>query len=180
MKGHLDEFREQMPDFQERYAGHETIVDNNTVTFFGDWEAAHEAWLFRQWLEEQGHQTTWGRNRHGNKDVKTVIVATGVDVPSWARVMLRGKSHVILASMGERVEVHRDDVEEGVDELRQELWRSLQSVSGVGKSTMEKIADEFETPMDGVGSFDEVDGVGSATAESLDSFVLRNTHEESN
>lgn len=167
----VDDFRDSLEDFQQDHTGHNFVVDDNTVTFFGDWEASHEAWLFKQFLDDQGYTTTWGKTRHGNKDSKSVVVAEDVDVPDWVRAKLSGREHVVVMAMDERVEVHRDELDEGVEELRKELWRAIQSVSGVGKSTVENIAAEYETPMDAMGEWESVSGVGSSTAESLESFM---------
>jgi hypothetical protein len=167
----VEDFRESLEDFQQDHTGHDFVVDENTVTFFGDWEASHEAWLFKQFLDDEGYTTTWGRTRHDNKDPKSVVVAEDVDVPDWVRAKLAGREEVVLMAMDERVQVHRDELDEGVEELKKELWRSIQSVSGVGKSTVEKIAEKFETPMDAMGEWESVDGVGSSTADSLESFM---------
>lgn len=167
----VEDFRDSLEDYEQEHAGHDFVVDEHTVTFFGGWEASHEAWLFKRYLDEQGYTTTWGRTRHDSKDPKSVVVAEDVDVPDWVRAKLAGREEVVLLAMDERVQVHRDELDEGVEQLRKELWRSLQSVSGVGESTVEKIAAKFETPMEAHGSFDEVDGVGDSTADSLDSFM---------
>lgn len=167
----VEDFREQLEDFQQDHTGHDFVVDENTVTFFGDWEASHEAWLFKQFLDERGYTTTWGKTRHGSKDPKSVVVAEDVDVPDWVRAKLDGRDHVVLMALDERVRVHRDEVGQGTLTLRNKLWKALESVSGVGKSTVENIAAEYETPMDAMGEWESVDGVGSSTADSLESWM---------
>lgn len=172
----IEDFHDSLDETQQAHAGHDVVVDENTVSFFPDedsasWRASHEAWLFKDWLEDNGYTVTWIRNRHGYKDPKTVAVVEDVDMPDWIDVKPNGREHIVLFAMDERVRVHRDELDEGVERLRNELWRSLQSVSGVGKSTVEKIAAQFETPIDAHGSFEDVDGVGSTMAQKLDSYV---------
>lgn len=168
----VEQCHDTLEDFQLEHCGHDHVVDEHSVTFFGGWEASHEAWLFKQWLDDRDYTTSFGRTRHGSKDPRTVVVAQDVDVPDWVRAKLSGRENVVLFSMDKRVEVHRDDLDDGVEKLRAKLWKQLhENVSGIGEKTINRLAAEFETPMDGLGEFDEVKGVGSSTAEELDSYV---------
>lgn len=172
---HVNEFRDSIEDHKAEYTGHDIVVNENAVTFEGDWHAAHEAWLFKQWLDDEGYMTTFGRTKHGYKDPKTVAIVEGVDVPDWVQVIPQGKDRIVLRALDVQVEAFQENAEDAVDELRKKTWKTLDQVSGVGRATIESIANEFDTPMDAVSSFEDVDGVGESTAETLNNFVSIHT-----
>jgi len=164
----LTEFHLQTNEIEAKHCGHDYNVDDASIMFNGGWEAGYEAWMFRDWLEDEGYTAILDRPRD-----KTVAIVEDVDTPDWVSSEIVGVGRVKLSAMGMVVNCDATGIDDGLDELKRDMWSKVSDVQGVGRKTLESMKMVFETPIHGVGSFKDVDGVGSKTAELLNARVMQ-------
>lgn len=165
----LMQFQMQTSEIEAKHCGHDFDVNGKSITFKGGWEAGYEAWMFRDWLEEEGYSAILDKPRD-----KTVAIIEDIDAPEWVEAEVVGVERVKLSAMGISINVDADDIDSGLDRLKRDMWDKISGVQGVGRKTLESMQSQFETPIHGVGSYKDVDGVGSKTAKLLNEAVMSN------